>query len=67
MSMLPREVLHDEWTVLTCSYSGNGKEKWAKIQAEQAKNELGETVDNLASQTKVKVQDAVQEVKKTVS
>ncbi|KAJ9606128.1 hypothetical protein H2200_009089 [Cladophialophora chaetospira] len=46
---------------------GNGKEKWAKHSAEKAKNELGESVDNLASQTKVKVQDAVQEVKKTVS
>ncbi|OCT45969.1 Mitochondrial pyruvate carrier 1 [Cladophialophora carrionii] len=46
---------------------GSGKEKWAKVRAEQAKNELEGTVDNLASQTKVKVQDAVQEVKKTVS
>jgi uncharacterized protein YjbJ (UPF0337 family) len=48
-------------------YSGNGKEKWAKIHAERAKNELEGTADNLASQAKVKVQDAVQEVKKTVS
>ncbi|EXJ65436.1 small nuclear ribonucleoprotein B and B' [Cladophialophora yegresii CBS 114405] len=46
---------------------GSGKEKWAKIHAERAKNDLEGTVDNLASQTKVKVQDAVQEVKKTVS
>ena len=61
------QMLCDECTVLTANHSGNGKEKWAKLQAEKAKNELGETVDNLASQTKVKVQDAVQEVKKTVS
>lgn len=53
--------------MLTILCSGAGKEKWAKTQAEKAKSELGETVDNLASQTKVKVQDAVQEVKKTVS
>jgi len=46
---------------------GNGKEKWAKHEAEKAKNQLGEAADNLASQAKVKVQDAVQEVKKTVS
>lgn len=51
--------------ILICS--GTGKEKWAKIHAEKAKGELGETIDNAASQTKVKVQDAVQEVKKTVS
>jgi len=48
-------------------WHGTGKEKWAKHSAEKAKNELSNTVDDLASQTKVKVQDAVQEVKKTVS
>ena len=47
--------------------SGNGKEKWAQTQALKAKNDVAGTVDNLASQTKVKVQDAVNEVKKSVS
>jgi len=46
---------------------GSGKERWAQINAEKAKNELEGTVDSVASQAKVKVQDAVQEVKKTVS
>jgi len=46
---------------------GTGKEKWAQTQALKAKNDLEGTVDNLASQAKVKVQGAVDEVKKTVS
>ncbi|OAL34413.1 hypothetical protein AYO20_06256 [Fonsecaea nubica] len=46
---------------------GNGKERWEKIRAEKAKTELEGAVDSIASQTKDKVQGAVQEVKKTVS
>ena len=48
-------------------HSGSGQERWAQIRAEQAKNALEGTVSDLASQAKVKVQDAVQEAKKTVS
>jgi hypothetical protein len=57
------EALNTDRTV----NSGTGKEKWAKKQAEKAKNEIAETADDLTRQAKVKVQDAVQEVKKTVS
>ncbi|KAH0842560.1 Mitochondrial pyruvate carrier 1 [Fonsecaea pedrosoi] len=46
---------------------GNGKERWEKIRAEKAKTELEGAVESIASQTKDKVQGAVQEVKKTVS
>lgn len=50
-----------------CTCSGSGKEKWVKIRAEQALNAASESADSVASQAKVKVQDAVSEAKKTVS
>jgi hypothetical protein len=49
------------------AYSGSGKERWVKIRAEQAKNQVENTADNITSQATEKAKDAVDQIKKKVS